>query len=337
MKGYTASWWVRTVDSATWEDNGTVNGVTSVSVSKDCTDDVPLLETGSMDFDDGSSFNWSWCRIYMTVDQVGTVRYPIATLLFERASSRHEKGSTTLTANGRSVLQPAADMKMPRGSFVAEGTDGASEAARLIRACTPAPVHVEGSFTLVDDVVFDLGCSYLDAAWAILKAVDWCIQIDGRGEVFVRPKPIEPALELSRTNAGMLIPGIDDDYSLVDIPNRYYAVDESEVAVATNEDPSSSTSLQARGRWVDVVDESPTLVDGETLESYAIRRLAEESTITRTYSYSREWQPDVTCFDLVRATIASNGISGDLRVMSQEITCGRGALVSEKVGEEVRV
>jgi hypothetical protein len=332
-ESYSSSWKVRTVDVSTWDDSGEVEGITSVSISKDCTDDVPLLETGSMSFDGQPDFGWSWCRIYMTTEQATVERHAVATLLFERSSSKHDKGSTTVTANGRSVLQPAADRKMARGAYAAAGSDGAALVGNLLRECTPAPVSIEGSFTLVDDVVFDLGCSYLDAVWALLKAVGWCIQIDGMGVIHVRPKPMEPALELSRTNAGLLLPGIEDDYSLVDVPNRYYAVDDDEVAVAVNDDPSSATGYQARGRWIDVVDESPTLVDGETLESYAQRRLAEESAVTRTYKYKREWDPNVNCFDLVRATLASNGIAGDLRVMKQEITCKNGIVVEETVGE----
>jgi len=335
--GYSATWEIKTVNERTWDDDGALPLVTSVDVRRDGTDDVPLLETGTMEMDGRPGFEGRWCRIYMVAEQGGAERHAMATLLFEKASAHFEKGAYTTSMTGRSVLQPAADRKLYRGAFAAEGSDGAAYVGRLLSACTPAPVHVEGSFTLSDDVVFDIGASHLDAAWAVLKAGDWCIQVDGRGEVYVRAKPSEVALELSIANTGLLIPGVDDDYSLVDIPNRYYAVNDSEMAVATNEDPTSPVSKASRGRWVDEVDESPTLVDGEPLEAYAKRKLREASLVTRTYTYKREWWPGVTVFSRVRATIPSNGIEGDLRVLKQELECGKGVVVNETSGMEVQL
>ena len=337
MQGYTAEWAVREVDPDTWADRGAVAPVREVSVSRDCTDDVPLIETGSMTLDSRAPFETAWCRVYMVAEQGGKESVAIATLLFDRASSRFDHGTWSTAMRGRSVLQPAADRKMPMSAFVAAGADGAREAGRLLSECTPAPVLVEGSFTLVDDLVFDIGGSYLQAVWKLLDAAGWCMQIDGDGIIHIVPMPSEPSLELSKANAGLLIPGIDDDYNLLDIPNRYYAVDDGIMAVATNENPSSPTSKQARGRWIEVTDESPTPVDGETLELYARRKLAELSTVTHSYSYNREWWPGVTCYSVVRATMEDNGIVGDLRVQKQDLVCGKGVVVSETAGMEVRL
>lgn len=330
--GYTSEWSVYSVNTDTWADDSVIDGVMSVSVSRDGTDSTPLIETGTMELT-ADSFDWAWCRIYMTASQGDTVRIPMATLLFEKQSSRVEKGARTISARGRSVLQPAADVKLARGSYAPAGADGAAHAAALIADCTPAPVVVHGSFTLTDDVVFDLGSSALDAAWLLLNAGNWCMQVEGDGTIHVLPMPTEPSLELDRANAGLLIPGVDDDFSIVDIPNRYYAVSDSEVAVAVNEDGVAGHI--ARGRWVDVVDSSPVLVDGESLEMYAARKLREASTITRKYSYTREFWPDVVPFSMVRATLPANGIEGNLRVLTQSLTCGKGVTVSEVAGMEV--
>lgn len=332
-EGYGASWEVCTVDPSTWSDSGEVSGVMTVSVSRDCTDSVPLLETGSMEVD--GSFGESWCRIYMTADQGGVERIPMATLLFEQESSTVDHRARRVTASGRSVLQPAADVKMARGSYAPSGCDGAEFAASLLRACTPAPVVVHGSFTLVDDVVFDLGCSNLEAAWLVLNAGNFCIQIDGDGTINVLSMPTEPSLRLDEANAGLLIPGVSDDLSLIDVPNRYYAVDGEHIAVAVNERDDSAVSRQNRGRWVDMVDSSPVLVDGESLEAYAERRLAEESVVERKFSYTREFYPGVVPYSLVRAVLPDDGIEGDLRVKTQSLECGKGVTVSEDSYMEV--
>lgn len=334
--GYSAEWSVERVNVSTWDDSGSLDGVLEVSVDRDCSDDVPLLETGSMRLDLGSSdFECQWCRVYMTVEESGRERVPMATLLFEKVSSHAEKGVYLVEARGRSVLQPAADRKVPRGSYAPAGCDGAAYVGGLISECTPAPVSVEGSFTIVDDLVFDIGISYLEAAWKVLNAAGWCMQVDGRGGITVREKPTVPSLELSGANAGLLIPGVDDDFSIVDVPNRYYAVDDSEVAVASNEDEASEASYPNRGRWVDYVDTSPVPVNGESLEMYAARKLIEASTITRRFSYTREYWPGVFPFSIVRASLKDNGIEGDLRVISQQLSCGRGVTVSEVSGMEV--
>ena len=334
LGGYTSEWSVRRVDRDTWEDGDALEGVMSAVIDRERHDGAPLLESGSMELD-SADFAEGWHRIYMTATQDGSERHAMATLLFERASGRTEKGSTVLTLKGRSVLQPAADEKLAYGAYAPAGCDGAAYAARLVSSCTPAPVRVEGSFTIVDDFVFDLGTSKLDAAWKLLDAAGWCMHIDGRGEVTVRQKPTEPALELSRANAGLLIPGIDDDFSLVDVPNRYYAIDGDKRAVAENVDPASRASYPSRGRWKDEVDTSPVLIDGESLEHYAQRKLAEISVVERTYSYEREFWPGVTVYSLVRATLAANGIEGDLRVATQRIECSLGAKVTETAVEEV--
>lgn len=332
LGSYGTEWSVFHVDPDTWADDGMVAGVASVSISRDCTDDVPLLETGTMEVD-ADFFDDGWYRIYMTAEQGSKEKVAMATLLFEQASSRVEMRARTIEARGRSTIQPVADEKTTREMFVAAGADGAAYAASIIAACTPAPVVVEGSFTLVEDYVLDIGEPRLSAVWGLLRAGGWCIQIDGDGTVRVREMPSEPALELDMAHAGLLIPGVDDDYSIVDVPNRYFAMDDGETAVAENID--GAAGYAARGRWVDVVDESPVLVNGESLEMYAARKLSEACTITRHYRYDREFWPNVTVNDMVRASLADNGIEGDLRVLSQSIDCGDGVKVSETAGMEV--
>ena len=112
-------------------------------------------------------------------------------------------------------------------------------------------------------------------------------------------------------------------------------MDNGTVAVATNDDPASSVSRAARGRWVDKVDTSPVLVNGESLEMYAERKLVEESTVLRRYSYEREYWPGVTPHSIVRASLPANGVEGDLRVISQSLECGKGVKVAETAGLEV--
>ena len=336
--GYSSGWDICLVDPATWADSDDVPSIMSISISRDATDDTPLIETGTMQCDGEAPFESAWCRIYMRAEQDSAERIPMATLLFERGKVTTHHQSPICELRGWSVLKPAADLKLKRGMFAASGVDGAALAGRMLSACIPAPVEVEGSFTLVDDLVFDLGASYLQAVWQILRAADWCIQIDGDGTVHIMQKPTEPSLELNRALASLLIPGVDMTLDISDVPNRYIAIDANGVnEVAENDDPNLPASYQRRGRWVEYVDSSPTRVDGETLHGYAERRLRELSTVTREYSYTREWWPDCVPFSLVRAHLPEGGIEGDLRIRNQTLNCGKGVTVTETSGEEVRV
>lgn len=334
-KGYSATYFAREVDAATWGDTGRAVKCASASVTRDCTGDVPLLETAVIGVE-GEPPDGRWLRLYMDVEQVGTERVAIATMMFERSSAHTEKGATVTELQGRSVLQPLADRLMPIGSFVPSGVDAAAYAGRLARGCTPAPVTVHGSFALADDLVFDTGATVLEAVWGLLDAAGWCMWTDGDGTLHIGPKPEDVALEIDRAGAGIVMPGVDDDLSLIDVPNRLTVELDGQTATAVNEDAASAVGYPARGRWVDApLETSPTLVDGEPLELYARRRLAELSTITRSYTYTREWWPDVTVYSKVRATVPDEGISGELRVTKQEIEFGRGLTVTETAGMEV--
>ena len=335
--GYSCEWRVSYVDPDTWADAGRVPGVTSVSVDRDGGGDAPLIETGSMEVDGEFGQTERWCRISMVAEQGGRVREDVATLLFCATKAKASHGSTTSTADGWSVLKPCADVSMPRGAFAPKGCDGAAWAADLLSRHTPAPVTAEGSFTLDEHYVFDLGATVLEAAWQVVRAGGFRIQIHGDGTVHVVPLPTEPALDLDLAHAALLVPGVEDELDTSGVPNRVLAYDGAETGVATNEDAASPVSYTSRGRWVDLVETNPARVNGESLDAFASRRLAEESAVARRRTYTREWWPGVMPYSLVRGSLPSVGLDGDMRVVSQGLSCGAGVTVTETAEQEVRL
>lgn len=328
--GYSSSWRVMLVDPETWEDSEELPGVVSVRIERDAA--KRRLESAEVvaDAAQDGAFREGYYRIEMLASQDGEVeRHAIATMLMQSGTSGRGRGRSELSVSGSSVLQAAHDERMPVGTYAPRGCDGAAWAATLLSSCIPAPVVAEGSFELSGHVVFGAGTSCLDAAWDVLEAAGWCIRIDGDGTVRLGPRPSEPVLVLDAAGARMLAPEIMRDADYSGVPNRYTAVEGAAVATAANEDEASPTSFQARGRWVDVVDTSPKRVDGETLGGYARRRLSEESTVRRACSYTREFWPGVHPFDVVRGSLPSAGLEGDMRVESQSLECGRGVTVAE--------
>ena len=331
-QSYSASWRVFRVNRNTWADAEQITNVDSASITR--TADGSLLEAGS--FEVTGDFTPDYYRIVMTAVQGGDIeRVDVATMLFDVSGGEFDYGRQVQDLEGYSVLYPASKTTLIGGEYAPAGVDGAWYAGQLLEDAINAPVEVEGSFVLNDHVVHEVGSSVLDAAWAVLDAGNYVIQIDGRGVVHIRPRPTEPSLVLDTTNMRLLTNGISYTTDISEIPNRYVVIDGNSRTIAANTDPESTVSSYSRGYFVDEVDDSPTPIDGETMSAYAVRKLHEMSYMTEECEYTREYAPDVYLYDIVRASI--NGMEGDLRVQSQNVSCDNGITISEKGVKEVNL
>lgn len=335
-RGYTARWRVCRVNPATWADGEEVPGFVGARVERTDQGDTPLVDSGTLELVDGGGLDSGYYRLVMVAEQGGaTERADIATLWCEASGGSYDHGTDTLDIEGRSVLWPASVALMARGACAPMGADGVTWATARLREALQAPVEPEGGFTLSSWIVFDDGTTVLEAVWAVLRAGGHTLRIDGDGTVHVGPMPTEPALVLDEARARLLAPSVGHALDWSGVPNAYTAVEGTRVVTAINDDPESPTSIVARGHRHDALDKSPSRVNGESLEAYAARRLEEESTVRDERTYRREWWPGVLCGDLVRGSIASVGMAGDLRVTKQSIDCGMGAQVTEEAGREV--
>ena len=328
-KGYSSTWSLFKVDPSTWAGSDEIHGLLSASVERDR--DSDLLESGSVQFDSQVSEGEFYGRLEMLAEQDGEIeRHPIATFLFSPGDSTASMSGVVSEYTGRSVLAPALDRVLLTGTYAPMGANGAVYAANLIAECTPAPVIVESGFTVSENFVFAQGTSYLEAARQLLDGANWRIKVTGGGSIYIGPKPIDPALVLDSANASLLGTEVGINGSMEEIPNRYIAVDGDRRAIVVDDAVSSPTSYTGRGRYVDVYDESPQLCNGESLEAYARRKLEEAIESVESRSYTREWWPEVTCNDLVIGSLGSVGLDCVMRVKTQSIQIGRGALVTEE-------
>lgn len=331
-QSYTATLRVFRVNRATWADAEQIENVDSIEVSR--TTGGALIESGGMDIT--GDFTADYYRIVLTAVQDDDVeRVDIATMLFDTNSGEVNRGTTTQSAEGFSVLYPASKTTVLAGEYAPAGVDGAEYAAGLLRGAINAPVKVEGNFTLNDNIVHEIGSSVLESVWSVLNAGEFCIQIDGRGVVHILPIPTEPSLTIDTTNAKLLTPGIKYDKDMSEIPNRYIVLADGMKTIAVNDDPNSPVSAVTRGYFVDEVDESPTPVNGETVAEYATRMLKNKSVIKDSRSYTREYAPNVNAYSVIRASI--DGLEGDLRVQSQSIKCEHGIVIEEQANREVKL
>lgn len=338
-RGYSSHWKVYEVDTSTWADGIAVEGINAVSIERDCSSSIPLLESGSIFLDDTGdeqNFTERYLRIVLYAEQDGGLeRVDVATLLCSSSTGTIDKGYDGREITGSSVLYPASRCCITNGTYAPIGVDGAEWAAKMLRECIAAPVEVEGSFTLDVDVVFELGMTYLECVWNILDAGGFVMQIAGDGRVYICEKPYESVLTLDDYGARLLHPAIKYSIDWRDVPNRYFAIENGETAMAINDDEDSLASTVTRGYFNDYIDRSPVRINGESLQQYAERSLEEMSYIPETRTYSREYQPGIYPFDIVRGTMASVDLDGTLRIIRQSLTCGRGIKVSELAQGEV--
>ena len=335
-RSYAAHWRVHRVNPSTWADGERVRGIDSVSVTKDGTGDAPLIDSASVSVTN-SALPRGWYRVVMVAEQDGaTERVELATFELMRTGGSVDHGVPTESVTARSVLYPANAYELSPGQYAPAGSNGAEYAGQLLRLNCVAPVVVEGrGFALAANVVPEQGASALELAWEVVRAGGYRISTDGHGTIRVQPVPTEPALSLDLAHAALLQPKVDyaEDYG--DVPNRFKVWEGASFAQATNTDPTSPTSYQSVGYWTDDSETNPVRVDGETLDAYAARMLAERSVVRRERTYRRKWWPGVVPGDLVRGSLASVRLDGDLRVERQSIACGTGITVTERSVMEV--
>lgn len=338
-KAYHAEWHLYRVDEDTWADSEEVRRFMSASFNRETDGDAPEIDSGSMKVETSPAEEWvpGYYRLAMRAIQHGAERVDVATVRCESSSGTVNYGIDSKDIACLSVLHPAATTDVARGEFAAAGEDGAQKAARMLQSCIKAPILVEGSFSLADHYNFDVGMKVLEACWILLKAGGFCMYPDGRGIVHIAPMPTVPVLDLNRANAKLLGNEVTHGLDYSEVPNRYTADDDGVIAIAMNTDPSSPTSYQARGYWVDAdYDDSPTRLEGETLARYAERMLEELSTVDNVRSYERAYVADVHVFSMVRGSMPSVLLDGDMRVKSQSIDCSHGVRITETAAKEVR-
>ena len=336
--GYSASWRVFHVNPETWADANELDGVAEVSVERGKDDSPRVLERGSMSVDlvPGDTIDEGYYRFVMIARQGDdSERVDVATLLFTATGGKVNRGVDAVECNGRSVLWPASKVSVESGAYAPAGVDGVAYTERLLSDVINAPIETEGSFVIDEHIVFDNGTSTLDAVWKVLDAGGFVMTIGGDGTVRIGPMPAEPSLSLDMAHARLLHPDIEHQLDYSDVPNVYIAVDGSTEAMAVNNSESSITSTVTRGWRSETRDESPVRVNGETMQSYAERKLEEASTVEDVRTYEREWWPGVHPYSIVRGSLASVLLDGDLRVKAQSLACGKGITVTETAYREV--
>lgn len=295
------TWRYCLVDPDTWADVETLGSVASCSVSWDSSTET--LVSGSLqvddDFPEGECYVRAWCDA--TQDR-RTERFAVATLLCQASKDSSEGTLHTYSVEAHSPLIELNDDKPPIGWAVSGQVD---DAIRVICAHMRSPlVEYESDVTLATPIVAGEDDTWLTMLWAVLDSADLTMLVDGMGRIRIEPKSavwaLSPVITLSDTDErGVLWADMSRETSLFGIPNKLEVIwsggSEHFSSVATNDDPSSMTSVPARGRVVYMRETNPEgLMANPTqaaVDAFAEKRLREESVVTRTYSLKAGYMP----------------------------------------------
>lgn len=328
-KGFSAHFYACEVDPKTWKDVRRIE-ITSGNISSN---NEGLRNAADINCTD---FEWDremYVRIWMDAKQEGESSAHIA--MFTGLASAPDRELNGAFRDDKiqlcSILQPCQDVLLPRGWYAPAGAL-ASVVLKELLSSTPAPVEIEGDTpALSDHIIAEDNENRLSMSEKILTAIGWRMSIKGDGTILIRPQPTVAAAIFDPVENDCIETKIRDSYDWKSAPNVFRATTEKNAVTAMDTDESSILSIPNRGREIWMEESDCNLNDGESLESYAQRRLKEEQAVRRKLSYTRRFKPDLFVSDIVDLRYADQDIYGYFSIESQSISLSSGAPVSEEV------
>lgn len=332
-EGFTAIYYVTIVDPKTWRDIGRME-ITGGSINRSGDE---LMESADIEMTSLPASGEAWVRIWLDADQQGITHVPLFTGLTSAPSREIDGQREIFNVECYSVLKPIDDILVERGYYIPAEVSAPNAIRRLLKTGI-APVEVEpvdNPPTLTESIVAEDGETNLTMAEKVLSAIGWRLRIDGRGVIHVEQGTGAPVQTFNATNNDVIEMSVSDEFDWFSCPNVFRATSADLTAIARDDDPASSLSTVTRGREIWAEETSVTLGSNESLSSYAIRRLKELQSPSRTISYSRRFDPDVTVGDTVRINHPAISIDGLFRIKEQSIELTYGCRTSESAEEVV--
>lgn len=327
-KGFSTMYYGYIVDKNSWYDERRFEITTgTVNISDD-----DLIQSATLTTSEHLSDSEKWIRIYIDAKQDGgSYHGALFTGLISSPSITIEGVQIGNEIECHSVLKPASDILLPRGWYVAQGSNG-PEAVKKLLSVSPAPITLDSTGpNLASTLVAEDGETNLSMARKILDAIKWEVFIAGDGRMTLRSSKKYsrndiPVVSFDSMDYDCLEPSVRIAYDWFNVPNVFRAIDGTATAIARNEE-----DIEFRGREIWREESNCTLNDDETLDMYAKRRLIEERNIEYEVSYTRRYEPSVQLNDKIMLNYPAQNLVGYFRVKSQSISLGHNGTVSEVV------
>lgn len=328
-----------TVDPRTWKDIKKLNNVKSSTIKRDSSSKT----LGSASIVITESLGESYIRVYLVTIQNGIrERHPLGTFLMQTPSSKHDGKSGSITVDAYTPLIELKENRPPIGYSVLKDANIMETVYLLTREHLRAPVvKTENDKTLFNDFVANTNDTWVTFNADLMANAKYYYGLDELSRILFLPKQdtaaLQPVWTYNDDNSSILYRDVTVDHDLYGIPNVveviYSTNNENYYARAVNNDESSPTSIQSRGREILHRVTNPQFggeVTQEMIDDHAEMILREKSTLAYTVTYKHGYCP-VRLGDCVRLNYRRADLNNiKARVISQSITCEPGCPVTEK-------
>lgn len=309
----------------TWRANSSIKGTGSIQV-----------------VDVGEDNNWLSNRVkpYVTISQGGVEQeYPLGVYLCATPTEKWSGGIRQWDIELTDKLA-TLDQDAVLGSFSVNKTELLEDVIKdLIQSVGQTVISLGlGGTHLASDTVWEPNTPKLKIVNDLLAAAGYfSLNVDNEGrfraEPYVEPakRPVELQEDAPFNFASRVL---QDEFSIdtnaYDIPNRYVAVSTSTsdlpawTAVATNEDPTSPFSFQARGRWITHVETDVEVSEPAVLETRAKQGLAQMTQTNLRLEVRHPYLPGLRENDIVEfvgADLSTKCAVSSLKVTFDQKLC----------------
>lgn len=327
------------VDPITWKDRRKLETISSSTINRDL--DTDTLETAS--FEAVDMFGESYIRIYLvTIQNNITERHPLGTFLVQTPSSSFDGKVTTVSIDAYSPLIELKENPLPLGYALMKNENIMRNAYLLVRDNCRCPViETVSNKTLNEDFVSNVNDNYLVFIKDLLNQDDKIFGLDDLSKIIFKPiqdyEKLQPVYTFNDDNSSILLPEITLKHDLYGIPNVVEVIcsysNTTLHSIVKNEDPTSPTSIQNRGREIKHIVTSPNLPGfptQEQLDEYAENLLKNLSSVEYSISFSHGYYP-IHIGDCVRLNYEKAGLNNiKAKIISQSIKCVGGCQIEEK-------
>lgn len=326
------------VDPVTWKNLKPLDTITSCNFNRD----KSRATLGSGTFDATTDMDECYIRVYLVVDQNGiTQDIPLATLLAQTPSIGFDGKTHNISMDAYTSLIELKVSPPPIGYSLLEGDNIMDMASRLCRENMRAPVvPTKCDETLKSNFVSNLDDDWLIYISDLIGVANYEFDIDEMGRVLFKPiqdiASLQPVWSYNDDNSSILLPEIDDDRDIFNVPNVVEVIYSTGTAYmysrAVNDDKNSPVSTVNRGyeKVRRISNPSFTGVPSQQdVDDYAVRALRNLSCLEHTVTYTHGYCP-VKLGDCVLLNYKKAGlINIKAQVISQSFNCTTDCLVEE--------
>lgn len=267
-----------------WADRplGALDGVTGGSA--EIVAQSALGGSGKCVLDHRRDIDWMAHRVRANFHD-GASSWPVGTYLLSSPKEIHTAFGVSYDVGLLTKMNVISEDTVEDRYSLPAGTDVIPTVVALIQSTGELRIAATDSDSaLLSGLTWEAGTSKLTIINDLLQAAGyWSLWCDGSGlfrvEPYVDPASRPVSFEFTHGEQSLHFPDWGREQNHTSVPNRFIAVGQGDeespplVGVATNEDPSSPYSFQARGRWITATEEG---VEGDSqgvFDQYAARKL----------------------------------------------------------------